>query len=90
MIATDMALTQSRAVEQNERIDVELELHPLEKRVKIRVQSHDERLGWYTAGCLSLRMDQLALLEQAIEQMRASQSSEEGNKIIPFPGVPAY
>jgi hypothetical protein len=80
-----MALSHSRAVEQSERIDVELELHPLEKRVKIRVESHDERLGWYTAGSLSLGLHQLPLLEQAIEQLRAAQAAEDGDKIIPFP-----
>ena len=79
-----MALTQTKIVEQSQRIDVQLEAG-LEQRVKIRVESHDERLGWYTAGSLSLPLHQLPLLEQAIEQMRRLQNAPDDDKIIPFP-----
>jgi hypothetical protein len=79
-----MALTQTKIVEQSQRIDVQLEAG-LEQHVKIRVESHDERLGWYTAGSLSLPLHQLPLLEQAIEQMRRLQNAPDDDKIIPFP-----
>ena len=81
-----MALTQSKTVEQHQRIDVELDSHFTPKQVKIRMESFDPSLGWYTAGSLTLPVHQLPLLQQAIDQMRAMQSSEEENKIIPFPG----
>ena len=56
--------------------------------VKIRLESHDEKLGWYTSASLTLALHQLAVLEQAIEHMRASGRStvESDEKIILFPG----
>jgi hypothetical protein len=80
-----MIVSESKLLEQARRIQVELEPHPLEKNVKIRVENYDDKLGWYTAGSLTLPLHQLPLLEQAIEQMRALEASEDGDKIIPFP-----
>lgn len=85
-----MALTQSRTiktVEQSQRIDVQLELKGVEQQVKIRMESFDPSLGWYTAGALTLPLHQLPLLQQAIEEMRTP--VEEDEKIIPFPGTAA-
>ena len=79
-----MTLTQSKTTQETQRIEVELDSTAVEKRVKIRVQSYDERLGWYTAGSLSLPMHQLPLLEQAIEEMR-KQACDDSDNIIPFP-----
>ena len=80
-----MPLTQTKTLQQSQRIAVELEAHPIEQHVKIRTESYDERLGWYTSGSLSLPLHQLPLLEQAIEEMRRSQETEDSDKIIPFP-----
>jgi hypothetical protein len=82
-----MALQQSQPLEQSQRIQVEMERHHHGKLVKIRVEHHDERLGWYTSGSLSLPLHQLPLLEQAVADMRACERSEEAlsDKIIPFP-----
>jgi len=76
--------------EQSQRLRVEMEPHPDGERVKIRVENHEERLGWYTAGSLVLPLHQLPLLEQAIESMRKRAAADEasGEKIIPFPGFP--
>ena len=80
-----MALTQSKTVEQHQRIDVELDSHFTPQQVKIRIESFDPSLGWYTSGSLALPLHQLPLLQQAIDEMRARQSSEAEDKIIPFP-----
>lgn len=80
-----MALTQTKLAEQCQRIQVELEPDTSEKRVKIRLEKYDESLGWYTAGSLAIPLHQLPLLEQAVQEMRTYESSEEAGKIIPFP-----
>lgn len=80
-----MLATQDRTLEQSQRIQVEMENN---RMVKIRVESHDSNLGWYTSASLNLPLHQLALLEQAIEEMRRGNDaveSGEGN-IVPFPG----
>jgi hypothetical protein len=84
-----MALQQSQPLEQSQRIQIEMERHQHGKLVKIRVEHHDERLGWYTSGSLSLPLHQLPLLEQAVADMRAYEHSEKAlsDKIIQFPGL---
>ncbi len=72
--------------EQSQRIQVEIEPDASGRRVKVRLENHDEQLGWYTCGSISLALPQLALLEQAVAEMRAAQQMDEGDKIIPFPG----
>lgn len=64
-----------------------MEPQGLEKQARIRLESYDENLGWYTAGALSLPLPHLALLEQAIADMRARESARQysAEKIIPFP-----
>ena len=68
-------------------MQVELERHASGNRVKIRVESHDEGLGWYTSGGLTLPLEELPLLEQAIEEMRSQCAREKYGVIIPFPGL---
>jgi len=63
-----------------------MEVQPAGKVVKIRLESHDERLGWYSSGALSIPLHQLPLLEQAIVDMRAFPAEPEYATIIPFPG----
>jgi hypothetical protein len=84
-----MVLQQLNAAEQVKRLRVEMEAQETGKQAKIRLESYDEHLGWYTAGSLSLPLHQLAMLEQAIADMRACESDRQfsGEKIIPFPGV---
>lgn len=75
----------SENTETPQRIAVEMESFETGKRVRLRLESYDEKLGWYPAGCLSLPLHQLPVLEQAIAEMR---SQETGCEIIPFPLAP--
>lgn len=83
-----MLSQQLESPEQSERVCVVTETRPTGRRVKIRVEHYEERLGWYTAGALSIPLHQLPLLEQAIEETRVCESSAEAltEKSIPFPG----
>lgn len=75
-------------LQQSQRVQVELQPDHDEKRVKIRIESFDEHLGWYTAGSLQLALCQLPLLEQAVVEMRKLQPEHQDpveEKIIPFP-----
>ena len=71
----------------SQRVQVQMERHPQGKRVKIRVESYDAGLGWYTAGALTVPLHQLPLLEQAVEEMRRVEIADEFADIIPFPGM---
>jgi len=64
-----------------------MQLHPQGKRVKIRVESYDNGLGWYTAGCVTVPLHQLPLVQQAIDDMRKISTEDEFADIIPFPGM---
>ena len=81
-----MPVQSSNASSPIQRIQVFLE--PAD-RAKICLESYDDNLGWYTAASLSIPLNQLPLLEQAIERMRAftatAKQSPAGN-IIAFPG----
>ncbi len=83
-----IAIEQSKTLEQVQRIQVELETNRDGRHVRIRMERHDERLGWYTAGSLALPLSELPLLEQAVAEMRSRESSDDGDlgNIIPFPG----
>lgn len=65
---------------------MELQARPEGKEVRIRLESYDDGLGWYSSGCLTLPLHQLPLLEQAIADMR-HEPIEEVADIIPFPGL---
>ena len=84
-----MLLPEPTTQTQSQRLQVEIETDGTDKRVKIRIENHDEYLGWYPAGSLTLALHQLPLLEQAIGEMRACNVPDESleNKIIPFPGL---
>jgi hypothetical protein len=69
-----------------QRIQVELRPRPEGKEVRIRLESYDDGLGWYSAGALTLPLHQLPLLQQAIEDMRHEPLIETAD-IIPFPGL---
>jgi hypothetical protein len=71
-------------LEPSRRIQVELEAPGGEQHAKIRVESYDPVLGWYTSGSLAVPLAQLPLLEQALSEMRALEA--EPCRIIPFPG----
>ena len=73
------------AAEHPQRVSVELEVHPGGKTARIRVESYDENLGWYSSGALALPLQQLPLLEQAINDMRSIPREPEYAAIIPFP-----
>ena len=61
-----------------------------EQVVRISLERHDDELGWYTAGSMCIPLCQLPVLEQALDELSASQSfacaqAMCGRKIIPFP-----
>jgi hypothetical protein len=72
-----------------QRVDVTRETRDGEQVVKITVERHDDMLGWYSAGSLSIPLCQLPVLEQALAELSRSQctSCETAcsRKIIPFP-----
>lgn len=82
-----MLAEEFNASEPAQRVQLDLECPGRRGRVKIRVESYDENLGWYTAGSLSLPLAQLPLLEQAVEEMRARARAMDSSPatIIPFP-----
>ena len=82
-----MPTTQSKPLEQCQRVHVEIEPHHAGKCLKIRVESYDAGLGWYTAGCVTVPLHQLPLVEQAIDAMRHISTEDEFANIIPFPGM---
>ena len=77
---------EAKLAESTQRVQVEMQRHASGNRVKIRVESYDEGLGWYASGSLTLPLQQLPLLEQAIAEMRVWERDEEYGQIIPFPG----
>ena len=79
------AMTGEVLEEQSQRIRVELAR--TEQLVKICVEHYDESLGWYNSASLSLPLHQLPLLQQAVEEMRASTCPPPAgtDKIVPFP-----
>lgn len=81
-------VTEQPALQHGQRVNVEMECTPHGRRVKIRTENHDEGLGWYTSGSLTLPLHQLPLLEQAVAEMRRqAREEQEFAKIIPFPGL---
>ncbi len=84
-----MTAKHSESSAQCQRVQAELETTRNGKRVRIRVENFDEKLGWYTSAALSLPLHQLPLLEQALVQMRAGAAAAESSsgQIIPFPGT---
>jgi hypothetical protein len=85
-----MIADQSDALQQTQRVQVEIETQGSGKCVKIRVESHDACLGWYTSASLGLPLHQLPLLEQAVCQLTRRQVPAEvpaWEKIIPFPAL---
>jgi len=82
-----MIVEEAAIAESSQRVQVQMERHPQGKRVKIRVESYDAGLGWYTAGALTVPLHQLPLLEQAVEDMRRVSTDDEFADIIPFPGM---
>jgi len=71
MLRASMLSSSPQLSDHAQRVQVELQEHPAGKRVAIRLESYDEGLGWYSSGALTMPVNQLALLEQAIAAMRA-------------------
>jgi hypothetical protein len=81
-------VAESQIAPRSERVRVETESVGGSRRVKIRVEGFDEKLGWYSSGSITLAMDQLALVEQAIAEMRSierARTQDHECEIIPFP-----
>ena len=78
----------AQSAEHPGRVQVNLQRCSRGSCVRIEVEQHDEGLGWYTSGSVTLPLHQLPLLEQAIEEMRArTETDNEYGNIIPFPGM---
>lgn len=80
------------ALDQSQRVLVELEDDSAARRVKISVESHDARLGWYTSSTLSVPLHQLPLLEQALRRLGGHVIPSDGSflaEVIPFPSPPS-
>ncbi|MGH9341783.1 MAG: hypothetical protein ACRD1R_19890 [Acidobacteriota bacterium] len=71
----------ANCLQKGERVQVELE----SEQIKIRSERYDENLGWYTAGSLSLPLNQLALLEQALELAKNRRTERSPAVVLPFP-----
>jgi hypothetical protein len=82
---TLMVNPSQKIADNGQRIQVELQTRADGKEVRIRLESYDEGLGWYSSGSLNLPLHQLPLLEQAIADMR-NEPLVETAEIIPFPG----
>jgi hypothetical protein len=82
-----MIVENANIAQSSQRVQVQMERHPQGKRVKIRVESFDQVLGWYTAGAITLPLHELPLLEQAVDEMRKVPVEDESADIIPFPGM---
>jgi hypothetical protein len=81
---------ESQISPRSERVTTQMELMPDgSRRVKIRVEGYDEKLGWYSSGSVAIALEQLPLLEQALAEMRAAERNREPHvcEIIPFPLV---
>ena len=87
IVVNSQMVEEAKLCESAQRIQVELERHVYGKRVKIRVENYDSGLGWYSSGSLTVPLHQLPLLEQAIDDMRSVDHSDEYADIIPFPGT---
>jgi hypothetical protein len=75
-----------------QRVEAQIESDESGQRVRIRVENYDEGLGWYPAASILLPLNQLPVLEQAVEDMRRSChcfKESEASNIISFPGLPA-
>jgi len=81
-----MAAQQPNSVAQLQRIQVETEPDRFNPRLKIRIEHYDDSLGWYTSGCLSLGLQQLPLLRDALTEFAARKLAGEADNIILFPG----
>lgn len=80
-----MVAIQDKPLEQNQRIQVEMDGA---RGVKVRVESYDPALGWYTSASIALPLHQVALLEQALSDMRGAlrAAQDPAENIIAFPG----
>jgi hypothetical protein len=87
--------SESKPFQQCQRVQVTRDTQGAEVVIRISLERHDTALGWYTAGSMCIPLCQLPVLEQALDEMSASQClisikttcAETGcaRKIIPFP-----
>jgi hypothetical protein len=84
-------VAESHISPRSERVQVAMEEGGGSRRVKIRIESFDEKLGWYSSGALTLGLEQLPLVEQAIAEMRQIERARQQTtcEIIPFPPLAA-
>jgi hypothetical protein len=73
-----------------QRVQVTRDTQGAEQVVRISLERHDAALGWYAAGAMCLPLCQLPLLQQALDELSASQcadctETEGARRIILFP-----
>jgi hypothetical protein len=82
--------SQSKKFQECQRVEVTRDTQGAEQVVRISLERHDTVLGWYTAGSMCIPLCQLPVLEQALDELSASQclqctEATCARKIIPFP-----
>jgi hypothetical protein len=87
--------SESNPFQQCQRVQVTRDTQGAQQVVRISLERHDTALGWYTAGSMCIPLCQLPVLEQALDELSASQCllctkamcAETGcdRKMIPFP-----
>ena len=73
-----------------QRVQVARDTQGTEQVIRISLERHDDALGWYTAGSMCIPLCQLPVLQQALDELSASQcltcmEATCSRKIIPFP-----
>jgi len=82
--------SESKCFQECQRVQVTRDTQGAEQVVRISLERHDVALGWYTAGSMCIPLCQLPVLEQALDELSASQGLKCteavcARKIIPFP-----
>lgn len=82
-------VAENRVINHSERVSAEVVDTNEARKIKLRVETYNDGLGWYSSGSLMLGIEQLPLLEQAISQMRQMERARENHScvILPFPGI---
>lgn len=81
---------ESKQFQECQRVQVMRDTQGAEQVIRISLERHDETLGWYTAGSMCIPLCQLPVLQQALDELSASQcftclEGMCGRKIVPFP-----
>ncbi len=90
MVEANTMESERKNFQECQRVQVSRDTQGAEQVVRITLERHDAALGWYTAGSICIPLCQLPVLEQALDELSASQclqctEATCARKIIPFP-----